>query len=273
MDETTASQTPDLSPFDLSGKVAIVTGSAVGIGEGIARRLTAGGVRVVIADLDEERGKATASSIEGGVYVHLDLSDPESPARAVADVLAACGRVDLLVNNAGIYTSGSIFDLDVEFFDRMYAINVRGLMFMTKAFAEQAIAADHGGKVVNVASGAAWWPKVTTRSLPQAVYGGSKAAVVAATAHLAKELGPKGIHVNAVAPGFTMHSGLLERAAAVTSREAFDASLAAAVAGSPLGRVGGPDDIAKVIVFLLSPASDWLFGLTLNCDGGWWLGE
>ncbi len=259
----------DVSPFDISGKVALVTGGAGGIGAGIVRRLTSLGASVVVADLEENRGRATAAD----VFVGVDVSDPESVDRAVAEAISACGRVDFLVNNAAITESQPLSEVTVADIDRVFGVNLNGVLLMTKAFAASVIAAGHPGKVVNIASGVGGWgPRTIPREMPQPVYGASKGAVIALTTHLAKELGPQGIHVNGVAPGFTIHEDLLKRSAGGAT-DLFEAAKADASAASPLGRVGEPDDIAKVVAFLLSPASDWLFGLTILSDGGWWLGR
>ena len=257
----------DLSPFDLEGKVAIVTGAATGIGRGIADRLNASGARVVIADIDEDRGRRAAAEIPDGMFVHVDLADADSPARAVAEVIEARGQADILVNNAGIYPNAPLLDTTPEFFDRMIAIDLRGMLFMTQAFVRPLVESERPGKVVNIASISG-----TRAPLPegQASYGAAKGGVISMTIQLARELAPRGIYVNAVAPGFTQHEELKQRVVdAGMPLDEWDHQVDIATNRIPLGRVGGPDDIGKAVAFLACAASDFVVGVTLMVDGGW----
>lgn len=241
---------------ELAGKVAIVTGASGGIGSEVARRLASAGAAVMIhyhrsADAAEQVRAEIEAAGGAARLVQGDASDGADAARIVAETVAAFGQLDILINNAGIssfYPFGEMTAADV---DREFAVNVRSVVMMTQAAAAQLAG---GGRVVNVGSNLALGPMPGLT-----LYAAAKAAVAALTQGFARELGSRGIAVNAVAPGAT-----ITPMTAWLEQEALDGIAAA----TPLGRVGQPDDVADAILFLASPRSRWVDGRTLVVDGG-----
>jgi 2-deoxy-D-gluconate 3-dehydrogenase len=257
-------------PFDLTGRSALVTGAAMGIGFGIASRFREAGADVVIADIDAVAADAAIERlrhVEGVgrlTAVRTDVSDPASAKAAVGAATAHFGRVDILVNNAGIYPVAALADLTPELINRILAVNVAGVLLMTQA-AAGAMATSGGGVVVNIASMDALHPSFPGLS----TYGASKGAVVAMTKHHALELGMHNIRVNAIAPGGIWTEGAAASSASGGLAEEDRAAIEVAmVAKTSVGRMGTPDDIAKVAVFLASSAADYMTGETVLVDGG-----
>jgi 3-oxoacyl-[acyl-carrier protein] reductase len=243
----------------LTGKVAVVTGASKGIGAAIARALAAEGAAVVVNYASSQAGADTvvnAINAAGGkaVSVHGDVSKAAEAQGLVDAAIAAFGRLDILVNNAGVCEYAALGDVTEDQFHRMFNVNVLGLLLTTQA------AANHlgeGASVINIGSG------VTEVLPPQsAVYTGTKGAVDAITGVLAAELGPRRIRVNQINPGLVETEG--------THTQGFIGSAfeTAFVAQTPLGRVGQPDDIADIAVFLASNDSRWLTGEQLLASGG-----
>ena len=242
----------------LDGRVAIVTGGSRGIGAATARKLAADGARVVV---NYARAAAAAAAVvqeiqtAGGeaTAVQADVSDREQVARLVEDTVGRYGRLDVLVNNAGVLDGAPLDAITDEHVERQFAVNVRGALYATQA----AVPAfgTRGGRVVNVSSVVADAPQPGL-----AVYSATKAALEAITRSLAAELAPRQVTVNAVAPGATV-TDMLE---AVRSPE-FEARV---VARTPLGRLGRPVDIADVIAFLASEESGWVTGQVIAASGG-----
>ena len=244
----------------LTGKVALVTGASKGIGAAIAEDLakqgaavgvnyasSAQGAQAVVDKITTAGGKAKA--------LHADVSKPEEAKQLVDDTVKEFGRLDILVNNAGVYEFAPLDAVNEKQFDRMYDLNVKGLLFATQAAARAF--GNNGGVVVNVSSVAA------TMAPPNgSVYSSTKGAVDVLTRSLASELGPKKIRVNSVLPGPVVTEGTL----ALTSEwEQLQAYL---VPRTPLGRVGKPDDIAPVVSFLASDDARWITGETIKAAGG-----
>lgn len=230
----------------------VVTGAGNGIGAGIARAFLSSGCLVSAVDIREDLLDKQFAETAG---VHRFIADLALEADSIIDrIWAHSGPVDVLVNAAGIYPAVQVLDIDTAAWDRVLNVNTRAPMLTTIAFAQHAIKAGRRGSVINITSGAA------VRSRPGgALYATSKAALDMATRAAALELGPHGIRVNAVSPGFvTVDSDVNP----VTSE------YAAALSKNPLGRPGTPQDIAEAVTWLASDAADWITGATLRVDGG-----
>ena len=243
------------SLIDLSGKQALVTGGAKGIGRAIAERLAAAGARVTVADLDPA-GADTAKAI-GGSFVVCDITNADQLNDAVA-AAADGGNLDILVNNAGIYpTTGPIENVTDAFVTKMLEVNVRA---QYSAAREAARHMKMGGAIVNLASiaGVRGGANITA-------YSASKGAVIALTRAFANELGPKGIRVNAIAPGIIDTPGVQEQMAPL-KKGGLD--IDAAIAANPLRIAGQPDHIARATLFLVSELAAFVTGQTLVVDGG-----
>jgi NAD(P)-dependent dehydrogenase (short-subunit alcohol dehydrogenase family) len=249
--------------YDLSGRKAIVTGGAGGIGRAAALMLAKAGAAVTIVDLDESGGESVIRQIlqEGGkgIFVRGDVSRAEDCLNAVRETVEAWGGVDILFNNAGIVRRASVTDLSVEDWDRVMAVNVRSMFLMCKyaiPFMEHA----GGGAIINNASG---WG--LTGGPQAAVYCASKGAVVNLTRAMAIDYGPKNIRVNCIAPGDTDTSMLRNEARQLGEPEA---AFLKDSASRPLGRIARPEEIASTVVFLASEAASFVTGAILAVDGG-----
>lgn len=241
--------------LNLSGKNALVTGAAKGIGRAIAERLVAAGANVTLADLDASC-EATAKEI-GGSFVVCDITNADQLSSAVT-AAARGGNLDILVNNAGIYpTTGPIDKVTDSFVSKMLDVNVRA---QYSAAREAARAMKNGGAIVNLASiaGIRGGANITA-------YSASKGAVIALTRAFANELGPRGIRVNAIAPGIIDTPGVQEQMAPL---KAGGLDIDAAIAANPLRIAGQPDHIARVTLFLVSELAAFITGQTVVVDGG-----
>ena len=252
--------------YDLSGKVAVVTGAAKGIGQGIADRLAEAGATVLLVDIDAEGVQASATAIEerGGTASSAvaDLSTADGANAAVATAVERYGRIDILVNNAGIYPMTPCLELSEEVWDRTLNLNLKGLFLASQAAARAMADAGHGGSIVNIASVDAIKP---IGNLVH--YDASKGGVVMVTKSMAKELGPLGIRVNAIAPGAIQTAGTEATIPPDLPPDAL-AMIEQLTNAMPLRRQGEPDDIARVTVFLASPAAEYMSGSTVVVDGG-----
>ena len=240
---------------DLEGKVTVVTGGSRGIGRAIARRLAADGAAVVLsfrtgaAEADSAVAEIAAAGGRAAA-VRADLAVVADVRALVAAAVERFGRLDILVNNAGVAIYRAVAEATEEEFDASFEVNARGTFF---ALQEAARRMADGGRIVNISTGA------TVPGVPQgALYCGSKAAVEQFTKSLARELGPRGITVNTVSPGFT-ETGML---AALPHLRDVGAAL------SPLGRTGKPEEIAEVVAFLVGPGGSWLTGCNVQAGGG-----
>jgi NAD(P)-dependent dehydrogenase (short-subunit alcohol dehydrogenase family) len=239
-------------------KVAIVTGAGQGIGEAYAKGVATEGASVVVADVNEAQGARVADAIAaaGGRarFVRVDVASPEST-RAMADAtIAAFGGIDYLVNNAAIYQGMQVAPLiavDWEYYKRFMDVNMHGALLCVRACYE-AMGKRPGAAIVNQSSTAAW--------MGIGFYGIAKLALNGITQSLARELGPWGIRVNAIAPGPTD----TEATRSIVPAQYLKQMLAQ----MPLARVGTPEDIVGACLFLLSPESAWITGHVLNVDGG-----
>jgi 3-oxoacyl-[acyl-carrier protein] reductase len=243
----------------LNGKVAVVTGASKGIGAAIAKSLAAEGAAVVVNYASSRAGAdkvVSAITNAGGkaVAVGGDVSKAADAKGIIDAAITTFGRLDILVNNAGVYEFAPLADITEAQFHRIFGTNVLGVLLTTQAAAKYLPA---GGTIINVGS-------AVTRITPpdSAVYTGTKGAIDAITGVLAKELGPRGIRVNSLNPGMVETEGT--HSAGFIGSD-FEKAL---VGQTPLGRIGQPDDIAAVAVFLASPDSGWLTGEQLLASGG-----
>jgi 2-dehydro-3-deoxy-D-gluconate 5-dehydrogenase len=263
---------PIATLFDLTGMVALVTGAAMGIGQAIASRLAEAGAAVMIADVNDEAARATAARLNGLGYkaaaTRANVAQVMDARAMVRETVAAFGRLDILVNNAGVYPFSPALQMTEEQWDRVLSINLKGAFFTAQAAAAHMVEAGHGGRIVNIASIDGLHP---TGYL--AHYDSSKGGEVMMTKALAKELGAHGIRVNAIAPGSIMTPGATAGSAAAQSSAAQSGAATAAdyLARIPLGRMGDPDDIATVTLFLASDASAYMTGAIVVVDGGYLL--
>ena len=243
----------------LTGKVAIVTGASKGIGASIAKSLASAGASVVVNYASSKAGaEAVVSAITaaGGraIAVHGDVSKSADAQALVASAIAAFGRLDVLVNNSGVYQFAPLEAITEAEFHRQFDVNVLGLLLVTQAAAKHL---GRGSSIINIGS-------VVTRITPpqSAVYTGTKGAVDAITGVLARELGPRGIRVNGINPGMVETEGTVSAGFIGSDFEK------ASAASAPLGRIGQPGDIATVAVFLASDDAGWLTGDILIASGG-----
>jgi NAD(P)-dependent dehydrogenase (short-subunit alcohol dehydrogenase family) len=243
----------------LEGKVAIVTGAARGLGRAYAERFADEGVAVVITDvLADELGRAADELGADGRHVHAvvaDVTDPVATASIASATLDTFGRVDVLVNNAGIwgdFQRTALLDIDPDYWDLVMAVNVRGPLLCSRAVAP-AMIAQGGGAIVNISSMGAY--------MASGVYGVSKLALNQLTLALATELGPSGITVNAVAPGPIDNEA--------SRRQVPPAGMEKMVAGTLVKRLGNADDVFGMIRYLASEDARWVTGQTFLVNGGY----
>jgi 2-deoxy-D-gluconate 3-dehydrogenase len=246
--------------IDLSGRTAIVTGGAMGIGLGIVRRLHEAGASVVIADLDPSAAEHVAEEMrtkgdDSAVSIRVDVSDPEDVTRMVDTTVETFGSIDILVNNAGIFPMLPLSDLDLETFHRVLDVNLTGLFLCTKAISARMIARGKGGRIVNITSIDALHPSM----VGLAHYDASKHGAWGFTKNVALELAPHGISVNAIAPGAIRTPGVGDIDGAAL--EAFEAMI-------PMRRMGDPDEIGRAALFLASELSSYMTGAQIVVDGG-----
>jgi NAD(P)-dependent dehydrogenase (short-subunit alcohol dehydrogenase family) len=240
------------SPLRFDGKVAIVTGAAGGIGEAYARALGAEGARVVIADLDEERGAKVAADMADATFVRVDVSDESSTLQLAAETIERYAAIDLLVNNAAIYAGmkiDALLSVDWEYYRRFMSVNMDGALLCTRACAPHMPA---GGAIVNQSSTASW--------MYSGYYGLAKVGINGITQQTAQELGPRGIRVNAIAPGPID----TEATRSTVPPELVDHM----IKGLALKRMGTTEDVVGLCLFLLSDDASWITGQIFNVDGG-----
>jgi 3-oxoacyl-[acyl-carrier protein] reductase len=244
----------------LSGKVAIVTGASKGIGAAIATHLADAGASVVVNYSSSKEGADRVVELiakRGGsaIAVQADVSKPADIDRLFAATKAAFDRLDILVNNAGVFEFAPLTDVTAEHFHRQFDLNVLGLLLTSQRALD--LFGENGGSIINISSVVAITPQPNG-----AVYSATKAAVDAITGSLAKELGPRRIRVNSINPGMVETEGF--RSAGLAGSD-FQKSVEAQ---TPLGRIGEPNDIGPVAVFLASEDSRWITGETLLVSGG-----
>jgi len=243
----------------LSNKVALITGASKGIGAATAKALAAGGAKVVVnyasSKSDADKVVQAINSAGGqAVAVQADVSKADDAKRLVDAAIKAFGKLDILVNNSGVYEFGALDSVNEAQFRKMFDINVLGLLLVTQAASPHLV---EGGSIINIGSG------VTAITPPgTAVYTATKGAVDVITGVLAKELGPRKIRVNSVNPSLTATEGTHSAGMLATD---FEAGI---VAQTPLGRLGQPQDIADVVAFVASDDARWLTGEKIIAGGG-----
>ena len=253
----------------LDGKTALITGAARGIGRAFAEAYVREGARVALADIDIDRARAAASEIgEAAIAVEMDVTRQESIDAAVAETADRLGQIDVLINNAAIFTAAPLTEIERADYDRVFAINVSGCLFTMQAVARHMIERGIAGRIINMASQAG------RRGEPLvAVYCASKAAVISLTQSAGLNLISHGINVNAIAPGvvdgehwdgvdafFALHEG---KAPGQKKRE-----VGAAV---PFGRMGTAEDLTGMAIFLATEEAKYIVAQTYNVDGGNWM--
>ncbi len=252
-----------LSEVSLNRKIAIVTGAGRGIGRAIAIGLANQGVRVVVASLKKSEATAVAEEInQKGGHGHPvagDLVDLKVIDRIFKETLLTFGDLDILVNAAGINTTKASVDYTEEIWDYEMAVNLKAAFFCSQA-ATRIMIPKRSGKIVNISSTSGF----VASSKPKAAYDTSKGALRQMTVTLGSELAPHGINVNAIAPGTILSD--MTRAFLDTEEQK-----ARSLARIPLGRIGDPEDIVGPVIFLCSPAAEYIVGHTLVVDGGWLL--
>jgi 3-oxoacyl-[acyl-carrier protein] reductase len=241
----------------LQDKVAIITGGANGIGLAAAKTFVREGARVAMADFDEETGSQRTAELKAegydAVFFQVNVADKDSVDSMVKDVLSHFGKIDILVNNAGITRDGMLHKLAVEDFQKVVDVNLTGVFHCAQAVVP-AMVQQGSGRIINTSSVSGIYGNVG-----QTNYAATKAGVVGMTKTWAKELGRKGINVNAVAPGF-IETGMTAKVP--------DKVIEQMKMLVPLGRLGLPEDIANAYLFLASEESKYVNGTTLHVDGG-----
>lgn len=256
--------------LDLTGKVAIVTGGAVGIGLGIVTRLAEAGAAVMIADCSlEDSQKTVADLSQKGFKVAAkttDVSSEEDVKNLVEETVKVFGAVDILVNNAGIYPNIPLSQMTSQDFEKVIKVNLEGCFLTTKYVSEQMIKQGKGGKIINVSSIDALHPSM----IGLAAYDASKHGLWGFTKNTALELAQHKIWVNAIAPGGIVTPGVAKLQAAAPKDPNVDmkAMIEAFLAKIPMHRMGEPDDIGKVALFLASEMSSYMTGSQIVVDGG-----
>jgi NAD(P)-dependent dehydrogenase (short-subunit alcohol dehydrogenase family) len=253
----------------LEGKSALITGAARGIGAAFAKAYAAEGATVAIADIDFDRACKTAADIDGVAHaVALDVTDQASIDAAIATVEARAGGIDILINNAALFDLAPLTEITRASYDRLFAVNVAGVLFTMQAAARSMIAAGRGGKIINMASQAG------RRGEPLvAVYCATKAAVISLTQSAGLALIKHGINVNAIAPGVVDGEhwdgvdALFARYEGLKPGEK-KKQVGAAV---PYGRMGTAQDLTGMAIFLASAEADYVVAQTYNVDGGNWM--
>ena len=241
----------------LQNKVAVVTGAAGGIGRAVAERFAAEGAKVVICDVNDAGGQATATAIgKGTLYVHADTGSKKDADALIDAAVAAHGRIDVLVNNAGIVHAAEFLDLKEEDFDRVLRVNLKGYFLCGQAAARQMVKQGGGGAIVNMSSVNA------VLAIPSiAPYVVSKGGVNQLTNVMALALAPHNIRVNGIGPG-SIATDMLKKVMVD------DAARRSIMSRTPMGRAGDPAEVASVALFLASDDASYITGQTVYPDGG-----
>ena len=253
----------------LDGKIALVTGSARGIGRAFAETYVAEGASVVVADVDVGAAGRTAKAIGDSAHaVRMDVTDRQSIDAGIRAAVERFGRLDILVNNAALFDAAPVLDITRDSFERLFSVNVAGTLFTLQAAARQMIAQGEGGKIINMASQAGR----RGESLA-AVYCATKAAVVSLTQSAGLALIEHGINVNAISPGVVdgEHWDHVDSLFAKYENLQPGEKKAQVGAGVPYGRMGVAGDLTGMAVFLATGEADYIVAQTYNVDGGQWM--
>lgn len=252
----------------LAGKCALITGAARGIGLAFAKAYVAEGARVAIADIDFEKAQAAACKIgDAAVAVRLDVTDQASIDAAVSETIAALGQIDILINNAAIFTAAPIMEIERADYDRAFEINVAGTLFTLQAVARHMTERGQGGKIINMASQAGRRGESLV-----AVYCATKAAIISLTQSAGLNLIQHGINVNAISPGVVdgEHWDGVDAFFAKYEGKGPGQKKKEVGAAVPFGRMGTAEDLTGMAVFLASDEAAYIVAQTYNVDGGNW---
>jgi len=253
----------------LAGKNALITGSARGIGRAFAQAYIAEGARVCIADIDFERAQKTAQDLgPNAIAVKLDVTKQDSIDAAVAQTIATLGKIDILINNAALFTAAPIVDVDRADYQRVFDINVSGTLFMMQAVARHMIDRGIRGKIINMASQAGRRGEALV-----SVYCATKAAVISLTQSAGLNLIQHGINVNAISPGVVdgEHWAGVDAFFAKLENKPLGQKKQEVGAAVPYGRMGTVQDLTGMAIFLASDEAEYIVAQTYNVDGGNWM--
>lgn len=253
----------------LAGKTALITGSARGIGRAFAEAYVREGARVAIADIDFDGAQTAAEELGGGsIAVRLDVTDQISIEQAVAETVSELGRIDILINNAAVFTAAPVSEITRQDYERTFAVNVAGTLFTLQAVARHMIERGEGGTIINMASQAG------RRGEPLvAVYCATKAAIISLTQSAGLNLIRHGINVNAISPGVVEgeHWDGVDALFAKYEGKAPGQKKQEVAQAVPYGRMGRADDLTGMAVFLASDEASYVVAQTYNVDGGQWM--
>ncbi len=253
----------------LEGKTALITGAARGIGRTFAEAYLREGAQVIIADIDADRGAETAKELgEKAAFVRLDVTDQDSIDHAIASAADTFGQIDILINNAAIFTAAPIVEIDRADYDRVFAINVSGTLFTMQAVARHMIDRGIKGKIINMASQAGRRGEALV-----GVYCASKAAVISLTQSAGLNLIKNGINVNAIAPGVVdgEHWDGVDAFFAKYENKLLGQKKKEVGEAVPYGRMGTAEDLTGMAVFLATEEADYVVAQTFGVDGGNWM--
>ncbi|OGO07450.1 MAG: hypothetical protein A2Y92_02675 [Chloroflexi bacterium RBG_13_57_8] len=260
--------TPLKDLIDLSGKNAIVTGGAMGIGLAICRRFTEAGARVMIADINAGEAEKAADGLVSQGHdarsIECNVAEEADVKKMIAEAVAILGAIDILVNNAGIYPRKPLEDMTGQDFERVISVNLTGTFLCSRYAIAEMIKRQQGGCIINMASIEAVHPSSTGMT----AYDASKGGVLMLTRSLAREAGIHGIRVNAIAPGSIKTRGVFSQMGGPPDRAKFK-ELKSFLSRIALGRMGDADDIARVALFLASELSGYITGDLIVVDGGY----